>query len=91
MSKNKTSKFSAASDSEYVTVQLGIPRLIELENPGYLPIRPEVSLTPRARLAVKRLALTLDVSGEKLGDGTLVKGSVQKTICWLCEKLADSI
>ena len=82
---------ASAPTEQSVLVDLGIPSVVELEHPGYLPSRPEVVLSPYARRAVKRLAVTLDQSEATLQDGTLVKNSVQKSIAWLCEKLADSI
>jgi hypothetical protein len=72
-------------------VDLGVPSLVELDGLGYLPSRPEVMLTPKAQEAVKRLSLTLEHKNVKLSDGTQVRNSVQKTITWLCERLADSL
>ena len=74
-----------------ISVDLGLPSLVDLQGDGYLPSRPEVMLTKKARAAVKRLSLTLDQSGAKLSDGTQVRGSAQKTIVWLCERLADTL
>jgi len=96
MSMAKTSSpmkqtHQTARKAENLKVDLGVPSLIALEGEGYLPSRPEVVLTPKARSAVKRLSITLDQRGEKLSDGTLIRNSVQKSITWLCERLADSI
>ena len=74
-----------------VVVDLGLPELVDFADLGSLSSRPEVVLSPSARKAVKRLSLTLDMTGAKLADGTLVRGHCSKTISWLCERLADAV
>lgn len=73
-----------------VVVDLGLPEVVDFEKLGYMSSRPEVVLSPEARRAVKRLALTLDQEEARLNDGTLVRGHASKTIAWLCERLADA-
>ncbi len=74
-----------------IAVDLGIPELIDFENLGYLSSRPDVTLSQRARRAIKRLSITLDQQEARLSDGTLVRGHASKTISWLCERLADAV
>jgi len=76
---------------ETIKIDLGFSDLVDLDVLGYLPSRPEVILTPKAREAVKRLALTLEQQEAVLSDGTQVRNSASKTIVWLCERLADSL
>lgn len=74
-----------------LVVDLGIPEVVDLPNTGYIPSRPEITLGPRERKAIKRLAMTLDMSEATLKNGQLVKNSVQRTVAWLCERFADSL
>jgi hypothetical protein len=64
--------------------------MVDLDG-GYIPSRPELDLTEKARKAIKRLTLTLDQQEARLSDGTIVGTSVAKSIVWLCERFADSI
>lgn len=68
-------------------IDLGFKDLVEFSG-GYVPSRPELDLTPMCREAIKRLALTLEQRQERLSDGSEIRGSVPKTIVWLCEKFA---
>lgn len=80
------------SKTESISVDLGFADLIDLgDSVGYIPTRPEVNLNPQARIAVKRLALTLETRGATLADGSPVRNSVSRTIAWLCERLTESI
>ena len=74
-----------------VGVAFSVPPLVQIANMGYVPQRPEVFLGRSSRDAIKRLALSLDVAGAKLDDGTLVKNSVSRAICWLCEQYAAAV
>ncbi len=71
-------------------INLGISDLVEFTG-GYVPSRPELDLTPACREAIKRLALTLEQRQERLSDGTEIRGSVPKTIVWLCERFAEAV
>ena len=73
-----------------IAVDLGIPQLVDFESLGYTPTFANVKLTKKGREAAKRLAVTLDQSGARLEDGTLVKNSIPQSIAWLCERLADA-
>lgn len=73
-----------------ILVDLGFEELINL-NGGYIPSRPELDLTDKARGAIKRLSLTLDQREERLSDGSIVGTSVSRCIVWLCERFADSV
>ena len=74
-----------------LSIDLGVSSLVEFEQMGYLPSRPEVTLTPKSRAAVKRLALTLEQQQATLSDGSQVRNSTSKTIAWLCERLAEAV
>lgn len=76
---------------ETIKVDLGFSDMVDLDLLGYMPSRPEVILTEKARAAVKRLCVTLEQREAVLADGTHVRNSTSKTIVWLCEKLADSL
>ena len=65
--------------------------LIDVEMMGYCPFRADVVVPRDARLAVKRLAMTLDATGATLADGTVVKNSIPKSIAWLLEQFASSV
>lgn len=73
-----------------ILVDLGFQELVEFTG-GYVPSRPELDLTPKCREAIKRLALTLEQRQERLSDGSEIRGSVPKTIVWLCEKFAEAV
>ena len=87
----KRSQAKTSEPAGNISIDLGLPDLVEFENMGYLPSRPEVILTPKAREAVKRLALTLEMKEARLSDGTQVRNSTSKSIAWLCERLADGV
>lgn len=77
-------------EGENILVDLGISALIDLDG-GYIPSRPELDLTDKAKKAIKRLTLTLDQREARLSDGSIIGTSVSKTIVWLCERFADAI
>jgi hypothetical protein len=78
------------NEVESILVDLGISELIDLDG-GYIPSRPELDLTDKAKKAIKRLTLTLDQREARLSDGSIIGTSVSKTIVWLCERFADAI
>lgn len=91
MAKRRTKGDDLRNGTGNLSVDLGIPALVDLDELGYLPSRPEVILSPDCRKAVKRLALTLERNEATLANGTLVRNSVQKSIAWLCERFAESV
>jgi hypothetical protein len=86
----RAEKPEAKPPTEEIMVNLGFGELIDLDG-GYIPSRPELDLTEKARKAIKRLSLTLDQREERLSDGTVIGPSVAKSIVWLCERFADAV
>lgn len=86
----KSEKPEVKAPVDEITVSLGFSELIDLDG-GYIPSRPELDLTDKARKAIKRLSLTLDQREERLSDGTVIGPSVAKSIVWLCERFADAV
>jgi hypothetical protein len=73
-----------------IQIDLGLSRLIPIDPKAYCSAHAQIEMTEPARVAMKRLSLTLASSGERLSSGKVVGTSVANAIVWLCEKLAES-
>ena len=80
----------AIESGESILIDLGFSSLIAIDPKAYCSAHAQIEMTEPARVAMKRLSLTLASSGERLSSGKVVGTSVANAIVWLCEKLAES-
>lgn len=91
MSTTKSSpKRTKPARSEFTEPSLNVNGKLIDSHGGYCPFRADVLIPSGSKPTIKRLAMTLDATGAKLSDGTLVKNSVPKAIAWLIEQFCNS-
>lgn len=95
-----TAEFSTGGDSvsrvnehpgQSIVIDLGVESLLGVAKSAYCSAHAQIEMTQKARLAAKRLNLTLNQMGARLSDGSIVNSSVPKTIVWLLERVADAV
>lgn len=77
-----------------IMVDLGISDLIEINEEiakAYAPVHAQIALSDAAKIAIKRLSLTLSSKGAKLSNGKVCDTSVPFAVQWLCERFAESV
>lgn len=91
-SKKQEDEVLKMQETQLKTPEIAVEAvLIDADLAGYCPIRADVLIPKQAKRNLKRLALTLDVTEERLADGTLVQNRVSKAIAWLIERFSDEI
>ena len=83
-----------ANVPQSIMVDLGIADLIEINEEiakAYAPVHAQIALSDAAKIAIKRLSLTLSSKGAKLSNGKVCDTSVPFAVQWLCERFAESV
>ena len=91
---NLNSGESVANIQQSIMVDLGLTDLIEINEEiakAYAPVHAQIALSDTAKIAIKRLSLTLSSKGAKLSNGKVCDTSVPFAVQWLCERFAESV